>query len=278
MNAKDKKKVLKVLSYIGKILVGVLIVSPIILGFFMSFMSPAELAATPPHIIPRDPVVYTYQTAVKSVPIFKFMINSFIVCGIVIVGQILTCSLAAFGFSFYEFKGKKWIFMVILMTMMIPADSIIISNFITISTGLNLKNTYLGLVAPYLTSAMGIFLMRQFYLTIPKALHEAATLDGCKDLRFLFSIVVPMSIPAISSLGVYIFIQIYNQFLWPLLVTDQDRMRTVQIGMSFLKDAEAVDYGIVLAGAVLVLIPAVVVFIVGQKYLVKGMTAGAVKG
>ncbi|MDR3343124.1 MAG: carbohydrate ABC transporter permease, partial [Treponema sp.] len=117
-----------------------------------------------------------------------------------------------------------------------------------------------------------------FFLTIPKELHEAATLDGCQDIRFLFSIVMPISKPAVASLGIYTFIQVYNQFLWPLLVTNTNRMRTVQVGMSILKEAEAVDYGVVLAGSVLILIPAVFVFIFGQKYLVRGMTAGAVKG
>jgi len=120
--------------------------------------------------------------------------------------------------------------------------------------------------------------MRQSFLTIPKELHEAATVDGCGHFRFWFSIVMPISKPAIASLGVYIFIQTYNQFLWPLLVTNTNNMRTVHIGMSILREAEAVDYGTVLAGAVMVLIPSVFVFIVGQKYLVKGMTAGSVKG
>jgi sn-glycerol 3-phosphate transport system permease protein len=167
--------------------------------------------------------------------------------------------------------------MIVLATMMIPVDAIIIANYLTISQ-FRLNDSYLGMVAPYLTSAMGIFLMRQCFLTIPRELHEAAIIDGCRDLRFLLKIVLPISQPAIASLGVYIFIQTYNQFLWPLLVTNSNRMRTVQIGMSILKEAEAVDYGIVLAGAVLILIPSVLVFVIGQEYLVKGMTAGAVKG
>jgi sn-glycerol 3-phosphate transport system permease protein len=205
------------------------------------------------------------------------MANSIIVCAIIIAGQIITCSFAAYAFSFYRFRGSRVIFMIVLATMMIPVDAIIIANYLTISR-FRLNDSYLGLVAPYLTSAMGIFLMRQFFLTIPRELHEAAVIDGCRDLRFLLKIVLPISQPAIASLGVYIFIQTYNQFLWPLLVTNSNRMRTVQIGMSILKEAEAVDYGIVLAGAVLILIPSVLVFIIGQEYLVKGMTAGAVKG
>jgi sn-glycerol 3-phosphate transport system permease protein len=167
--------------------------------------------------------------------------------------------------------------MVVLATMMIPMDSIIIANYLTVAQA-RLTNTYVGLVLPYLTSAMGIFLMRQFFLTIPRELQEAAILDGCSDMRFLLKIVMPISKPAIASLGVYTFIQVYNQYLWPLLVTNSNRMRTVQVGIGILKESEAVDYGIVLAGSVIILIPVIIVFIIGQKYLIRGMTAGAVKG
>mgnify|MGYP001227878502 CR=1 FL=1 len=273
----NKAKVLTVLGFIGKLLVGVLVISPILLGVSFSFMSPSELASIPPHLVPHEPVTYTYQKVLQSIPLFRFLGNSMIVCTIVIVGQILTCSLAAYAFSFFHFKGQRILFLAVLATMMIPVDSIIIANYLTISK-LKLSDTYIALVAPYLTSAMGIFFMRQSFLTIPKELHEAATVDGCGHFRFWFSIVMPISKPAIASLGVYIFIQTYNQFLWPLLVTNTNNMRTVQIGMSILREAEAVDYGTVLAGAVMVLIPSVFVFIVGQKYLVKGMTAGSVKG
>ncbi|MDR1107419.1 MAG: carbohydrate ABC transporter permease [Spirochaetaceae bacterium] len=270
-------KPVQIFSYLFKFAIGFLIISPILLGFSLSFMSPPEMASIPPHFIPHDPVTYTYQYATRTVPIFSFMLNSFIVCAIVIIGQMLTCSFAAYAFSFFNFKGRKIVFMLVLTTMMIPVDAIIIANYLTISQ-VRLNDTYPGLVAPYLTSAMGIFLMRQFFLTIPRELHEAAIVDGCKDLRFLLRIVMPISKPALASLGVYVFIQVYNQFLWPLLVTNTNRMRTVQVGMSILKEAEAVDYGVVLAGSVLILIPAILVFIIGQRYLVRGMTAGAVKG
>jgi sn-glycerol 3-phosphate transport system permease protein len=265
------------LGWIVKFAIGIIIISPILIGFSMSFMSPAERAMIPPHILPQDPVTYTYRTALQTVPLFKFMANSFIVCAIIIVGQVFTCSFAAYAFSFHRFKGRNVLFMVVLATMMIPADAIIIANYLTIAQA-RLTNTYFGLVVPYLSSAMGIFLMRQFFLTIPRELHEAAIIDGCGDLRFLLKIVMPISKPAIASLGVYTFIQVYNQYLWPLLVTNSNNMRTVQVGIGILKEAEAVDYGIVLAGSVMILIPAVLVFIIGQKYLVRGMTAGAVKG
>jgi sn-glycerol 3-phosphate transport system permease protein len=265
------------LSTALKIAIGLIIISPLFLGLSWSFMNASEMASIPPHFVPFDPVIRTYQNALRQVPLFHFMRNSVIVCAIVIIGQICTCSFAAYAFSFYKFKGQHFLFLVILSTMMIPADAIIIANYLTVSQ-LKLNDTFIALTAPYLTGAMGIFLLRQFFLTIPKELREAALIDGCRDMRFLFSVVLPVSKPAIASLGIYIFIQVYNQFLWPLLVTNTNRMRTVQVGMSILQMGEAVDYGAVLAGAVMILIPAIFVFIFGQKHLVKGMTAGAVKG
>jgi sn-glycerol 3-phosphate transport system permease protein len=273
----SKPKVEAVIRYILKLAIGIIIVSPILFGVAFSFMNPSERVMYPPLLFPKNPVTYTYATALSEVPMVRFMANSFIDCAIVIVGQTITCSFAAYAFSFFKFKGQKLLFFLVLSTMMIPGDAIIIANYLTIAHA-QLSDTYTALVLPYLTSAMGIFLMRQFYLTIPKDLHEAATLDGCKNLRFLFQIVMPISKPAIASLGVYTFIQVYNQYFWPLLVTNTNQMRTIQVGIGVLQDAEHVDYGIVIAGAVLSLIPSIIVFIIGQKYLVKGMTAGAVKG
>jgi len=272
-----RAELLKNLSLAGKIVIGLLIISPLLMGLSLSFMTASEMASIPPHFVPYNPVLHTYQNALKTVPIFYFMKNSVIVCAIVIIGQICTCSFAAYAFSFYKFHGQHLLFLLILTTMMIPADAIIIANYLTISQ-FRLNDSYLGLTAPYVTGAMGIFLLRQFFLTIPKELREAALIDGCRDMRFLFSVVLPVSKPAIASLGIYIFIQVYNQFLWPLLVTNTNRMRTVQVGMSILKEAETVDYGAVLAGSVLILIPVICVYLVGQRHLIQGMTAGAVKG
>jgi len=264
-------------SLAGKIFIGFIIISPLLISLSLSFMNASEMASIPPHFFPHDPVIRTYQNALKTAPLFHFMRNSVIVCAIVIIGQFCTCSFAAYAFSFYTFRGQRFLFLLILSTMMIPADAIIIANYLTISQ-FRLNDSYIGLTAPYVSGAMGIFLLRQFFLTIPRELREAALIDGCKDMRFLFQVVLPISKPAMAALGIYVFIQIYNQFLWPLLVTNTNRMRTVQVGMSILQMGEAVDYGAVLAGAVMILIPAILVFLFGQKHLIRGMTAGAVKG
>lgn len=277
MSRNLKKNSVDIAINLLNVAVGLLIVSPILLGLSFSFMSASEMASIPPNILPSGFKVMNYIKALNSVPIFKFMVNSFIVCFIVISVQIVTCSLSAYAFSFFNFRGRNILFMLVLSTMMIPADSTIIANYLTISQ-LRLQDTYLALVMPYLTSAMGIFLMRQYFMTVPRELKEAATIDGCGDTRFLVKILLPISKPVLASLVIYIFIQTYNQFLWPLLVTNKSERRTVQIGMSILKSAEAIDYGVVLAGAVMILVPSIFVFVFGQKALIKGMTSGAVKG
>lgn len=277
MMLSQKKRLSAITLNLMNLTVGLLIISPILMGISMSLMSASEMASIPPNFLPQSLKLLNYTKALRSVPIFQFMANSFVVCFLVIAAQVVTCSLAAYAFSFFDFPFREGIFMLVLSTMMIPADATIIANYLTISQ-LKLQDTYLALVLPYLTSAMGIFLMRQYFLTVPKELKEAATIDGCGDIRFLLQILMPISKPVIASLVIYIFIQTYNQFLWPLLVTNRSQRRTVQIGMSILRSAEAIDYGVVLAGAVMILIPSIVVFSIGQKALIKGMTAGSVKG
>ena len=191
--------------------------------------------------------------------------------------QLIFCSLAAYALTFFQFRGKGFLFTAILVTMMIPGDVVIITNYIQIQQW-GLTDTHLGMALPYLIGGMGIFLMRQFYLTLPQDLKDAADIAGCSDMGFFFRVAPPLSIPSLSSLAIYEFIPIYNRYFWPLLVTNTDAMRTVQIGMAMLDGGESGKTTHVLAGAALCIIPAVIVFIIGQKYLIKGMTAGAVKG
>ena len=165
----------------------------------------------------------------------------------------------------------------ILIHMMIPGDVVIITNYIQMQHW-HLTDTHLGMALPYLVGGMGIFLMRQFYLTLPRELKEASELDGCSDMGFFFRIALPLSVPSLSSLAIYEFIMIYNRYFWPLLVTNSDKMRTVQIGMAMLQAGESGKVSHILAGASLCILPAVAIFIIGQRYLIKGMTAGSIKG
>lgn len=277
IETKRKIKKKEVLLPIINMMVGILIISPILYALGVSLMEPGQVFEYPPKIIPRSFYIQNYKDVLRSVPIIRYLFNSMVVSVAVTAGQVVMASLAAYTFSFFEFKGKSLLFVIILSTMMIPWEATIIANYLTISAW-GWLDTYQAFIVPYLTTAMGIFLMRQYYLTLPKELQEAATIDGCGSFRFFTSIVIPLSKPAVGSLGVYAFLSIWNQYLWPLLITNNDTMRTVQIGITRLQDAEAQAFGVVMAGIMWVLLPSILVFILGQKQLLSGMTSGAVKG
>ena len=207
----------------------------------------------------------------------RFILNSFIVSVSVTVGQMVTCSMAAFAFSFLQFRGRNFLFLCILATMMVPWEATVIANFLTVSAW-GWRDTYKVLIVPYMCSAMGVFLLRQNYLTFARELHEAAKIDGCGNWRFLATIVIPLARPALGALGAYVFLNTWNQYFWPLLVTDSVRARTVQIGISQLYDADSEQIGLMMAGVVIVIIPSLSIFIFMQKQLINGLMAGAVKG
>ena len=164
-------------------LVGI-VLFPLLYAVSMAFMPSGELFTTQLNLIPEHPTLANFKDAFVKVPLVRFVINSFIVAGCITIGQIISCSLAAFSFSFIDFKGKNLLFMIVMATMMIPGEATIISNYLTVS-GWGWLNTYRVLIVPYLTSAMGIFLFRQFYLTFPISLYESAQIDGCRNLRFI---------------------------------------------------------------------------------------------
>lgn len=258
-------------------LMALFILFPLLYAVSVSLMPGEELFTMDMNLLPKHPDFGNYIRAWTQVPLLRFVLNSFIVAGCITIGQILTCSLAAFAFSFLKFKGKNVLFMLVMATMMVPGEATIISNYLTVSS-MGILDTYLVLILPSLTSAMGIFLFRQFYMTFPMSLYESAKLDGCSNLRFIVSILLPLTKSAIGAMSVYTFINAWNMYMWPLLVTGSQEMRTVQIGISMLDNTDAQSVTLMMAGVVSVIIPSMVIFIAGQKQLIKGMFSGAVKG
>lgn len=251
-----------------------MIMLPLIYTFMMSGMPADELYS---RLIPTRMDFVSYSHVFTKTAIPRQIINSFIVAGSVTILQMITCSMAAFAFSFLQFRGRNVVFICILATMMVPWEATIIANYLTVSRW-GWLDTYRAMILPYACSAMGIFLMRQNYLTFAKELHEAAKLDGCSNWRFLATIVIPLARPALGALGAYVFLQQWNQYLWPLLVTNSDKVRTVQIGISQLYDIDSEQIGLMMAGVVVVLIPSLSIFVFMQKQLINGLMAGAVKG
>ena len=272
------RKIRKTAVRLGANVIMVLIILlPLLYAVSVALMPSSELFTTQLNLIPKNPTLSNFKEALAKVPLVRFVLNSFLVAGVITFGQIISCSLAAFALSFLDFKGKNVIFMLIMATMMVPGEATSISNYLTVS-GWGWLNSYKVLIIPYITSAMGIFLFRQFYLTFPKSLYEAAKIDGCPNLVFIVRILIPLTKSAIGAMAVYTFINAYNMYMWPLLVTGTEEMRTVQIGISMLNSVDSQSITMVIAGVVMVILPSLFVFILGQKQLIRGMFSGAVKG
>lgn len=182
----------KGLRLLANIFVGFFVLCPLLYAVSIAFMESSQLYTLELNILPTNPTWDNYIHAIKSVPLVRFIVNSFIVAGLITFGQIISCSLAAFSFSFLEFKGRNVLFMLVMATMMVPGEAVIISNYLTVSS-FGWINSYKALIIPYLTSAMGIFLFRQFYLSFPISLYESAKIDGCSNLRFILTILLPLT-------------------------------------------------------------------------------------
>ena len=277
MNAKAlaKRRTKTALRVTANVVFAILILLPLLYAISIALMPSSELFTTELNLFPKNPTFSNFINAFRTVPLLRFILNSFIMAGC--IGQIITCSLAAFAFSFLEFKGKGILFMVVMATMMVPGEATIISNYLTVSSW-GMLDTYQVLIVPYLTSAMGIFLFRQFYMTFPISLYESAKLDGCSNLKFIVRILLPLTKSAIGAMAVYTFINAWNMYMWPLLVTGSNNMRTVQIGISMLDSVDSQSITLMIAGVVMIIIPSISIFIIGQKQLIRGMFSGAVKG
>lgn len=284
-NARESEKTTKsikrsltkteILRLILNIIVVIFVLFPIIYAFVMSVKPSHELYDKT--FFTAHPTLDNYKDVFKIAPIEGYIINSLIVAVIITVFQMVTAILSAFALHFLNFKKKGLLFAIIMATTMIPGETTIISNFLMIS-GWGFTDSFFGLVAPYLTSAMGIFLFRQAFKSFPMEIYEASKIDGASDLGFIFRILIPLSKPTIGALAVQSFLGAWNMYMWPLLITGSDRYRTVQIGISMLNSADSQSMLLMIAGVVVCMIPSLIIFMFAQKNMVKGLTTGAVKG
>ncbi len=265
------------LLYLLLTLVAVIVIFPLWSALTISLLDDQQVASYPPLLAPTSLQLTNFVRALEQAPLLRYLFNSIVQSSLVMLGQLVTASLAAYAFAFIDFKGRNVMFLVFLSTLMIPWEATIIPNYLTVRS-LGWTDSYMGLTIPFVATAFGTFLLRQFFRTIPGELQDAATIDGCGSLRFLTAIVLPLARPALGTLAVYSFLQTYNQYLWPLLITNDQQMRTVQIGITLLQDEERFAFNTVMAGVVLVLLPTFILFIVGNRQLIRGLTAGAVKG
>lgn len=278
MTSRKTKDLLgKAALYLLLTIAAVIMLFPLYTGVVTSLLSAQNLDTYPPKLLPVDFQWQNYVAALRMAPLLRFVLNSFIQSSSVMISQLVLASLAAFAFAFLQFRGKQFVFLVFLSTMMIPWEATIIPNYLFVQK-IGWDDTYLGLMAPFMATAFGTFLIRQCFLSLPRDLYDAAIIDGCSNLRYLITVAVPLARPALGTLAVYSFLQSYNQYLWPLLVTNSTNMRTVQIGIRMLQEFEREAWNVVLAGVVIVMIPTLLLFVFANRQLIRGLTAGALKG
>lgn len=265
----------KIVFYTLLTISAVVMFFPILYAVSISFMPPNEVMNR--QMLPGNPTLDNYRDVLASVPIFHYLRNSVIVASTVTIGMLTVSALAAFIFAFVPFRGRQVVFLIFISTLLIPWEATMIPNFLTI-LNLGWMNSYLALTIPFFALAFGTFLLRQHFKTIPMELYEAAQVEGLSKFQFFYKVVIPYAKTSFVTLGIYGFLTTWNMYLWPLLVTTNDTVRTVQIGLRRLQaDEVATNWGMVMAGVVIVIIPTLLLLMIGQKQLQKGLSKGALK-
>jgi sn-glycerol 3-phosphate transport system permease protein len=265
------------LRYVLLTVLAVVVLFPLYMTVVNSLLRPSQIAARPPTFFPTSPEWGTYSQAWTDGHMGRYLLNSAIVTTIITVGQVVTAILAGYAFAFLEFPFKRTLFLVFLATLMVPFEVTIVTNVATVND-LGWYNTYQGLAVPFLATGFGAFLMRQAFLQVPRDLQDAASLDGYGHWRFMTRVAVPLARPAVGALTVFAFLGAWNQYLWPLLVTKDEEYRTVQIGLKQLRATSIQDVNVTFAGVIIAALPLVILLLLFQKQLVRGLTTGAVKG
>lgn len=244
----------------------------------LSFAYNADFFSNPGQFIHLDLTLENYKRLFADIPIAQYFLNSLIVALAATVGQVVFSALAGYAFARFNFRGRDVIFLVILITMMIPPQVNIIPLFFMMRE-LHLINTYPALILPAMFGGLGIFMIRQYFLAFPKDLEEAARIDGCNYFQTFWRVVLPLALPVIATLSIFTFVTTWNSFMWPLISTNTEALRTLPVGLAIYKGSfrELTQWGELLACSAICTIPVVMVFIVGKKYFINDILLGGVK-
>jgi len=268
------KKVLRFLFYILVVGYAVITLGPFIWSIITSLKPTSELNTFAVNI--KNLTLDNYKMIIIKFPFLRWIFNSALVAVIVTFGNMLFNSMAGYALARVNFPGRNLLFMVVLALMMVPGQVVMVPTYIILSK-LGWINTYMGLTIPFLTSSFGIFLMRQFFLSIPRELEEAATIDGLTKFGIFFKIVLPLSKPALATQFIFMFTGNWNSFLWPSLLTSSDNMYTLPVGLNSFYGQYYQFWNQVMAGAILLTLPTILMFIILQRYFVKGISTTGLK-
>jgi multiple sugar transport system permease protein len=257
--------------------IAAVMVIPLVWMLVTSLQTLDETRHYPPTLVPSSLQFSNYTDVLQQAPFARWFVNTLIVTVVVVAGNLLFCSLAAYAFARIRFFGRGVVFILVLATLMVPFQVVIIPTFLIVK-GFGLIDTLGALILPNLVSAFGIFMLRQFFLTLPIELEEAARIDGASRLGILFKIVLPLSGPALATLAVIMFLWTWNDFLWPLITIYSPQNMTLQLGLATFQGAHQTNTNLLMAANVMSMIPVLVLFFVAQRYFVRGIATTGLKG
>ncbi len=263
--------------YVLLALVAVVVLLPIWTTLMGALKPGAKFLDYPRSLFPVDLTLDTIREAWSTGNLGRYILNTVIVAVAITVAQVVTSVMAGYAFAFLRFPFRRALFIVFLATLMVPAEVTVLVNVETIQH-VHWIDSYQALIVPFLATALGTFLLRQVFLTVPTELREAAALDGLGHWRFMGSVAVPLARPTIAALALFSFLAAWNQYLWPQRVTNTEQYRTVQIGLKALQSANLDKLNLIMAGTVIAALPIFVVLVIFQRQLIRGLTAGALKG
>jgi len=268
----------RVAGFFAMIVVAFVIGLPLLWLLLAAFKESSEIYQIPATWIPEHPTLDNFPKAWNAAPFGRYYVNTIFVTVVSVCGKLVLASTTAYALVALRFPFKSAVFALILGALMIPPQVVIVPNYLLFGE-LGLINTYWALILPHIPTAIGTFLMRQAFLALPKEILDAARVDGAGHLRTLWTIMLPLSLPVLVTFGLLATQDVWNDFLWPLIITNTENMRTLPIGVSRLLDQEGnTQWGVVMAGAIYVILPLLIVFLWAQRHIVEGIAAGAVKG
>ncbi|NED97286.1 carbohydrate ABC transporter permease [Phytoactinopolyspora alkaliphila] len=265
----------RTMLYLGVIAGGLVMLFPFLWTVVTSITTDGNLSGGPTLIV-EDPTLDAYRTLFEALPMWRIVANSFGVAVAATVFQLITGSMAAYGFARLQFRGKNIIFALYLATLMVPMQVLVVPLFIQM-TRFNLNDTYFALLAPSVASAFGIFLLKQAMESVPRELDEAATIDGANHLRIYATIILPLVRPALATLAVFAFMSSWNSFLWPLVVIRSPELMTLPLGLATLHGQFTTAWNVVMAGSVISILPIAVVYLFAQRHIIAGMAHSGLK-
>ena len=267
-----KKSVIYILLVFG----AVTMVVPFLWMLSTSLKEPGAVFAFPPQWIPRPCIWKNYLQVWSVIPFARFYINSILVAICVTLGQVLTSSMAAYAFARLRFPGRDKLFFGYLATLMIPGSVIMIPVFVLVKL-MNWIDTYRVLIIPAMFTAYGTFLLRQFFMTLPRDLEDAAKMDGCSLFGIYWRIILPLSLPALGALSIFTFMGNWASFMWPLLVINETQMFTLPVGLAYFQSQYTTNWTLLMAGSVMAMLPVIIIFVFNQRFFIEGIKLTGLK-